>query len=112
MITKQKLLSKDFVLPNMKWFSPGASRAIVRKSQRFCWSSYHYIPYKGIQDLLVQLDQFDFRYFVLDYLHFFSFVSWLAAMVSLTIPYRDKADLRSFVLQGSPSYVNAHNTKK
>lgn len=58
------------------------SRAIVTSSHTYCWLWYdHHMPLDNIRSLLSQLEEFDFRYMVLDRAGFFHLPNWLSKLV-------------------------------
>lgn len=70
----------------LKWTSSDAAHDLVYFSNSVCWSGYTYKPHDNIQDLLIQVENFDFRCIDLYYFKwgFLDFVNWISLLASRT----------------------------
>ncbi|XP_006462879.1 hypothetical protein AGABI2DRAFT_193955, partial [Agaricus bisporus var. bisporus H97] len=77
--TQRQLTSPKSVLPQLTWFSPEANEMIMQRCTKSIWTSYRYMLdiRSGLEDLLTEISQFDFRYIVMNN-YFPSFLVWLS----------------------------------
>lgn len=76
----------DTILPSLKWSSPEysleISRTIKQVAVGFCWYHYDSMTDESVQDVLAQVQDFDFRYMSLAYWGSYGLVRWLSKAVS------------------------------